>query len=132
MPTFFKPRDVPRIVITDHAVLRIKERLGCAESKIQKIVRKAFVSREKIEKGDIPNEREYLLKSGCALYKKFMGLLYVFEETSSGIFTLITVSPVTGRRGGRKMTFFPVVRRTQDRRNRDNKIAKVIDREIGT
>jgi hypothetical protein len=87
------------MIVTDHARQRILERIGCHESKILKIVKKALKSTEKIEKGDVANERMYaemvIDRGEHQFYKKFMGLIFVFVTTRGDRFStrLVTVCP---------------------------------------
>jgi hypothetical protein len=85
-----------QIFISDHARERMRERLGCHESKYLKIACKAWRSNEKCDMREVPNPNNYIRDRGdITHYKKFMGKIYVFVENRNGNKTLLTVMPST-------------------------------------
>ena len=84
------------IVITEHAKERMIERLGCKDSKLQKIARKAWLSNEKCSLREIANSKFHSKgRVGITHYRKLMGMIYVFHTPPSRRINLITVMPPT-------------------------------------
>jgi hypothetical protein len=81
-------------IITKHAQQRIKERFKCVDSKVMKVVRKAWQNQTPITKEFIlvKKQKVYAELSGDTThYRIFQGYLFVFIESSLGIKRLITI-----------------------------------------
>lgn len=77
------------MIITNHARERLIERLGCNEKKIEKVVEKAFGSKEKIKKKLI-TYRKFNGYEDCE-FRMFCGCIFCFRRVESGDPILITV-----------------------------------------
>lgn len=85
-----------RIILTDHAKESMNSRIGCAPDKRLKLATKAFRSEEVVKNGEMAQRRFYELKyPDPVVYKKLMGMIYVFSLPKDDRAVLITVySPV--------------------------------------
>lgn len=81
-----------KLFFTEHGNERLVERLKCAESKIEKIVRKAATS-----KGDnIPPVFDYMLKKHREenhFYKYYLGYIFVFAKVEGGDLFITLYNP---------------------------------------
>lgn len=87
-----------RIIITKHAQDRLTERIACHPSKYQKIVTKAYRSKERISDREAQNARYYIVELSQGkkdiFYRKLMGRIFVFDKLSHKAIVLITVIPI--------------------------------------
>lgn len=86
----------PEIIITNHAVIRIKERFRCNDAKIKKIVMKAWLSELPIRERFKRKTIEERMAGNKIVYKSFNGFIFVFgfkfnKYLSYNQKTLITV-----------------------------------------
>jgi hypothetical protein len=86
--------------ITEHGKQMIMERLGCKEHKIEKILQKAFVSKELVTERDVVNPRFYENKYWFpTIYRKMMGMLFIFRKSyRRDCIIFITVYPPRPKR----------------------------------
>lgn len=77
-----------KIIITDHARLRVIERLGCRADKVEKVAKKAYNSKEKISDNFLMRRKinGFLNKQ----FRLFSGCVFVFNEDTINTKVLVT------------------------------------------
>jgi ribosomal protein L27 len=78
-----------KIIITAHARDRVIERIGCREHKVEKVVHKAYRSKEKIRKLFLVKRKFNGYDN--TIYRMFQGCVFCFEKCKDEKYVLITV-----------------------------------------
>ena len=82
------------IKLSEHGIERLKERLSCTHRKMDKIVRKAWNSKELVLKGDLSNANWHDLKNTHkGVYRKMMGYIWTFRIDKDEIIFVTVFAP---------------------------------------
>lgn len=106
------------VVLTNHARQQMSKRIGCSLDKQVKLACKAWASEEFVDTNEVANAKFYEAKnSEETIYKKLMGLVYVFTLRGLNIVLLVTVyNPVNqlARKKAKKAKMLLGTRRSRD------------------
>lgn len=85
-------KQLAEFVCTNHAKMRIQQRIKCSDNKIEKLIIKAwFSNKEKVPESFVYFQRSKGYKNPNIKYRKFLGYMWIFEENSNGQKVLITM-----------------------------------------